>query len=178
MPRYAAFLRAVNVGGRVVRMEQLRDILTARGLRDVETLIASGNVMFESAARGAARLERDIEEWLHAALGYEVTSFVRSAAEIAVVADYNPFPGEDPQAPAALYLAFARNAIAADAERRLAQRTTDTDAFRVRGREVYWLCRTRFSDSTFSGPLLERTLGQPATVRKVTTVRRMAARLG
>jgi uncharacterized protein (DUF1697 family) len=53
-----------------------------------------------------------------------------------------------------------------------------TDDFEVRGREVYWLVRGRFSDSKFSGALLERILGMPATVRGAPTVRQIAARYG
>ena len=52
------------------------------------------------------------------------------------------------------------------------------DSFEVRGREVYWLVRGRFSDSRFSGTLLERTLGMPATVRGAPTVVKIAAKHG
>ena len=48
MPRFAAFLRAVNVGGRVVKMEALKWIFESMGLADVESFIASGNVVFSS----------------------------------------------------------------------------------------------------------------------------------
>ena len=51
---------------------------------------------------------------------------------------------------------------------------TGTDEFHVHGREVYWLCRGRTSDSKFSGALLEKALGMPATFRNVTTVRKLA----
>lgn len=178
MPRYAALLRAINVGGRVVTMDRLRRILASAGLRDVQTLIASGNVMFEAGAGSATRLERDIERRLHAALGYEVTTFVRTPAELAAVAAHDPFPGETVEAPGALFVVFVRAAVSTTAARRLAERAGSTDAFQVRGREVYWLRRTRFSDSPFAGPLLEKMLGQRATVRKTTTVRRMVAKLG
>lgn len=178
MPRYAAFLRAVNVGGRVVTMDRLRGILGEAGLREVATLIASGNVMFEAAARSAARLEGDIERRLRDALGYEVTTFVRTPAELAAVARHDPFPGETVEAPGGLFVAFVREAVEQDVARRLAERAGDTDAFHVRGREVYWLRRSRFTDSPFSGPLFEKTLGQPATVRKAATVRRMVEKLG
>ncbi len=53
---------------------------------------------------------------------------------------------------------------------------TEVDDFRVHGREVYWLCRKRMSDSSFSGALLEKTLGMPVTMRNATTVRKLAAK--
>jgi uncharacterized protein (DUF1697 family) len=52
------------------------------------------------------------------------------------------------------------------------------DSFEVRDRQVYWLVRGRYSDSRFSGALLEKTLGMPATVRGAPTVRQIAAKLG
>ena len=50
MPRYIAFLRAVNVGGRIVKMDALRAHFEAAGFTGVETFIASGNVIFSSDA--------------------------------------------------------------------------------------------------------------------------------
>ena len=47
MPRRIAFLRAINVGGHVVKMDHLRKLLTSFGLENVETVIASGNVVFD-----------------------------------------------------------------------------------------------------------------------------------
>src|SRR4029077_5658519 len=86
MPCYAAFLRAVNVGGRIVKMEDLRRHLAAMGLANVETLIASGNVVFDAPAKSAEPLQARIEAGLKKSLGYEVKTFVRSSEEIAAVA--------------------------------------------------------------------------------------------
>ena len=54
MPRYVAFLRAVNVGGRIVKMDELRRPFAAAGFADVETFIASGNVIFDTTAKPGA----------------------------------------------------------------------------------------------------------------------------
>ena len=62
--RYVAFLRAINVGGHTVRMEALRREFESLGATNVETFIASGNVIFDTARRNAAALERAIEEHL------------------------------------------------------------------------------------------------------------------
>ena len=51
MPRFVAFLRAINVGGHVVTMDQLRAAFQELGFDDVETFIASGNVIFSSPAK-------------------------------------------------------------------------------------------------------------------------------
>ena len=65
MPRFVAFLRAINVGGRVVKMDVLKKHFEAMGYSEVDSFIASGNVVFSSkGARGldakiAAALERE-----------------------------------------------------------------------------------------------------------------------
>jgi hypothetical protein len=53
---------------------------------------------------------------------------------------------------------------------------TPIDDFHVHEREVYWLARRKISESTFSGALLEKTIGLPATVRNATTVKMLAAK--
>ena len=69
MPKFVAFLRAINVGGHLVKMDQLRSLLEELGFVNVETFIASGNVIFESRAGATAPLERKIERVLRDGLG-------------------------------------------------------------------------------------------------------------
>jgi Protein of unknown function (DUF1697) len=80
MPRFVAFLRAINVGGRNVTMAALRAQFEALGFSNVETFIASGNVIFEAASRDSAALHRKIEAHLAKSLGHEVSTFVRTDA--------------------------------------------------------------------------------------------------
>lgn len=169
-----ALLRAINVGGRVVKMERLRAIIEAAGFENVETLIASGNVIFESAATNQGLIEGKLESALEKSLGYPVATFVRSRAEIAATAARRPFR-HMPNG-STLYIAVARAAIdRATASDLLAQQTA-TDQFRILGREVYWLCLTRFSDSAFSGARLEKLLGQQVTARNANTIGKLAVR--
>src|SRR5207344_913474 len=91
MPKLVAFLRAINVGGHTVGMAALRAEFEALGLKDVETFIASGNVIFTAPPENRAALEQKIERHLHGALGYEVKTFVRTELEVAAVAVYKPF---------------------------------------------------------------------------------------
>ena len=84
--RLIAFLRAINVGGHTVTMARLREEFEGLGFTDVETFIASGNVIFTSRSNDFARLEKKIEARLRAAFGFEVATFVRTNAEVAAVA--------------------------------------------------------------------------------------------
>ncbi|WP_030247421.1 DUF1697 domain-containing protein [Streptomyces sp. NRRL S-350] len=106
---YIAFLRAINVGGRTVRMERLRALFAELGLANVRSYIQSGNVFFttdeptdEPAAGPAAAptagparaaLTRRIEEHLEQALGYPVPVMLRTVDEVAAMLAAEPFRG-------------------------------------------------------------------------------------
>jgi len=89
--KLVAFLRAVNVGGRVVRMEDLRRIFAEAGQTNVETFIASGNVIFDSKSRSIPALTRMLEAALQKALKYDVDTFIRTMSDVARIARYRPF---------------------------------------------------------------------------------------
>jgi len=79
MSHYFAFLRAINAGpGRVVRMNVLRQAFESLGFLRVATFLGSGNVVFETRAKGVRTLERKIERRLQQALGYDVPVFIRT----------------------------------------------------------------------------------------------------
>jgi uncharacterized protein (DUF1697 family) len=175
MSVYVAFLRAINVGGaNVVKMDRLRKLFEETGASDVETVIASGNVVFSSPARSEKSLAAKIAARLEDALGYEVATFLRTPEELTAIANRNPFGRIDE---AALYVGFLTEAPAAAAVRTLRGCASEVDDFRVLGREVYWLCRTSFSRSKFSGAKMEKALQAATTLRNITTVRRIADKL-
>ena len=176
MARYVALLRAINVGGRTVKMDRLRALFEEIGFRNVETLIASGNVLFDSAARSASPIEKKIEQHLFETLGYDVETFVRTPAELAAVAALKLFAGSKQHSDAnALYVGFLKSAPASEATARLVALKTDVDEFRVHGREYYWSSRIGIGQSTVTGAAIERVLKAPSTVRNITTVRRLGA---
>ena len=176
MPKYVALLRAINVGGHTVKMDYLRTLFEAVGFSDVETFIASGNVIFDSKSKDTQALERKIEKHLQQSLGYEVKTFVRSISELAAVANCKPFSASELNQHA-LYVGFLANSPVDHAKKKLLSLRSEIDELHVHGREVYWLCRAKLmTDSKFSGALTEKILGQHATFRNSTTVRKIAAK--
>jgi uncharacterized protein (DUF1697 family) len=176
--RLTAFLRAINVGGHNVTMEALRGYFEALGFTGVETFIASGNVIFTSSSKDQRALEKKIEARLRTALGYEVTTFIRSDAEVAAIAGYKPFTEAQMRHAGALCVGLVAEPLGPAAARALMTFKTDIDDFHVHGREVYWLCAKKQSESTFSNASFERALKVRATFRGVNTVSRLAARHG
>ena len=88
--RYAAFLRGVNVGGRIVKMADLRACLEKAGLENVTTLLQSGNVIFESAV-ALPELKRLIEVILTETFNYPAKVQVMSIETLRSIVDNYPF---------------------------------------------------------------------------------------
>jgi uncharacterized protein (DUF1697 family) len=171
MTRYVALLRGINVGGHTVKMDRLKKLFEAISLKKVETFIASGNVIFESAANDVGALEKKVAGHLEKALGYAVATFIRTDAELARIAAHPAFPD---RAAHSVYIAFLHAKPSKESQARLLTHRTKLDDFHVHEREAYWLCRTpRMSDSEFFKVGIDRALGMPATVRNSTTVAKL-----
>jgi uncharacterized protein (DUF1697 family) len=174
MPRCVAFLRAVNVGGRVARMDALKRAFEAAGAVEPETFLASGNVVFSSKVFKG--LEARLARALAASLSFEVPVFVRTLEEVVALAAHRPFPDADVAAfPTYLVGFLSKNLDAAGVER-LSALESPEDRFHVRGRDFWWLSKHHQARPAITGRALEKALGQTTTLRNVNTIRRMAER--
>jgi uncharacterized protein (DUF1697 family) len=175
LQRYVAFLRAINVGGRTIRMEELRRIVAAAGMTDVETFIASGNVIFTTPDKSPSAVEERLEAAFASGLGYAVPTFVRSIEELHQVAEAELFPdvaaGPDRLT---VYVIFLKSAPGPVARKEVMAFNTDTDELAIRGREIFWRCHGNMLESPFSGARLERTGTGLATMRNRNTIVRLA----
>ncbi len=107
--RWAALLRGVNVGGaRKLPMAELRAFLEAQRCREVRTLLASGNAVFEAEGHGA-ELEARLCAAAREALGLETEWLLRSGEELAAVVAACPFPDAAETRPERLHVVFHRH---------------------------------------------------------------------
>jgi len=91
MTGYVALLRAVNVGGTgKLPMAELKRIAEELGFGSPRTFIASGNLIFTSD-KSEAQVQAALEQALAAHMAKPVAVMVRTAAEMAAVANANPF---------------------------------------------------------------------------------------
>lgn len=172
MPRYVALLRAINVGGHVVEMKRLKRLFEDLGFADVETFIASGNVVF-SAPRGTpGALEKKIAAHLAHALGYEVATFLRTPGELGTMVAHRAFPRA--LAGSTLYLGFLATKPDAAATRQVAALAAPGNEFSLHERGLYWRSTLGMGRNPISGAKLEKALGQPTTLRRITTVEKLA----
>ena len=110
MTRYVAFLRGMNLGRRRLEMSRLRLLFEELGYKDVQTFIASGNVIFSTSERVATKLESTIAGHLEESLGYRVDTFVRTLDEVAIIAHSVPFP-EDGKDGITIHVGFLQDAL-------------------------------------------------------------------
>ena len=156
-------------------MSQLRVLFEELGFEEVETFIASGNVVFSSKIRDTSQLESRIAKHLEASLGYGVDTFVRTAEEVAGIGSAKAFR-EDGQEGITIHVGFLQQRLAPEVARKFAAVRTDEDEFRAIGREYYWLCRVRTSESkVWTLPELKALRLPTSTMRNMSSIRKLIA---
>lgn len=171
--RYAAFLRAVNLGrNRRVTSAELKALFEELGADDVATFRTSGNVVFE-APRDMARA---IEKHLETSLGYEVAIFLRTATEVKAIAAEEPFPPKAVEASEGkLQVSMLGAKPAAATRKKVLALATDQDLLAFGKRELFWLPSGGTLDSELDRKAIDELLG-PTTMRTKGTVDLLAAK--
>ncbi|HEX7919100.1 MAG TPA: DUF1697 domain-containing protein [Gemmatimonadales bacterium] len=175
MPRYFAFLRAINVGGHTVKNTELVKLFAGAGIPGAETFIASGNVTFTSTAKSVG-LEKKLEAHFEKKLGYEVKTFLRTHAELVTIGETRPFPKARHASATVLVVGFLAEAPTAAQKKILAGFNNDESDFAAIGRELYWLCQVNQSASAFFKVPFEKRFGAASTWRNMNTVERLLAK--
>jgi uncharacterized protein (DUF1697 family) len=172
--RYVAFLRGINVGGRVkVGMADLRTMLTDLGYRDVATLLQSGNAVLTTSAKPDA-VAAAIEKQLHADTDLDVKCVVRTASELKTVLARDPYEGRAND-PARYVVAFMNKAPTKAKIAAIDPATFEPDEFRIVGREAYIWCPAGLRDTKLTAPNFEKKLGVVATARNWNTCQKVLA---
>jgi len=168
MTKYVAFLRAINVGGHTVKMDHLQSLFEALGFSNVETFIASGNVIFETKTTKAANLEKKIAAHLEKSLGYAVDTFVRMLEEVKEIEGKCPF--EAKKKDDLIYVSFLHEQLNTEKTAVLMGIRNKLNDFAPVGNQIYWL-RLNRDDSIFLKSSLEKILKISTTNRNISTVR-------
>jgi uncharacterized protein (DUF1697 family) len=176
MPTYVAFLRAINVGGRFVKMAVLAQHFRDLGHADAQTYINSGNVVFGSASRSSAALATAIGQGLNARLGFETHAFVRTAAQVHDIARRGMALAAD-RTWTDVNVAFLSAPLDAQQAVALQALRSDVDEFVVDATEVYWTCRMKQSQSAFSNTVFERRLKVRTTLRRAVMLQGLSQQL-
>jgi uncharacterized protein (DUF1697 family) len=172
---HAALLRAVNLGPHnQIAMSDLRALLTDAGVRQVQTLLQSGNAVFRADA-APATLESRFADAAAKQLGLTTDFFVRTAAEWRSILAANPFTQAASADPAHLLLMCLKRPPSREAVAALRAAIKGRELIEVKGREAYLVYPDGIGRSRLTTALIEQQLATRGTARNWNTVRKLAA---
>ncbi len=165
MTTYIAFLRAINVGGHVVKMERLRELFTELGFSNVRTFIQSGNVFFETAETDRIKLAKLIEDRLQAVLGYEVATMLCTIPELIAILEKAPFKTMEPTPDTRHYIIFTARPILTDEKFPFVSPKNDFEILGTTPQAAFVLMRLINDRPGNPAAYIEKTYGMKATGR-------------
>jgi uncharacterized protein (DUF1697 family) len=138
MSTVISLLRGVNVGGHnQIKMEALRALCESLGLKEPQTYVQSGNVVFRTEERNPARLAERIESAIENKFGFRPGVVLRSSSDLKEVIARNPFAKRRGTDPRKLAVVFFNDAPAAEACEQVLRMKTEGEEVRIDGREFY-----------------------------------------
>jgi uncharacterized protein (DUF1697 family) len=174
MPVLICLLRGINVGGHhKVGMAALRTLCESLDLRDVQTLLQSGNVVFRTEKRYVAKLRKALEDAIEREFGFHSDVVLRTAAELKEAAGKNPYAARQDLDPSRLAVHFLAAAPAVEAVKQTLAIDCHPEELHIHGRELYVYYPNGMARPKLSMPLVERTLKTTGTSRNWNTVRKL-----
>jgi uncharacterized protein (DUF1697 family) len=176
---HVALLRGINVGGNsMLPMRDLQLMFRKAGCTDVRTYIQSGNVVFRAAPRLAKSMESAIPDIIARKFGFRPAVMVRSAAQVQVIVEGNPFTAPRGGKRGALsaddartlHVGFLADTPSADRVASLDVRRSPGDECAVRGHCIYLRYASGVGKTRLTGAYLESTLNTHCTLRNWRTM--------
>lgn len=172
MGKYVAFLRGINVGGRnSIKMQELRDVLSADGFSEVSTYLQSGNVLLNSASNQRDTSDR-IERLIREHWNFDIKVLARSKSFFKSVRENNPFQSTDASK---IGVTVMSKKIAADVVQSTVEPVARTAEKVVSHRDTLYLYLPEgFAKTKITNNFLEKKLGVVATTRNWNTISKLA----
>lgn len=175
--KYAALLRGIGPTNPNMRNEKLREAFERLGFENVQTVISTGNVLFESPSRGAKRLEATIEEAIQQHLGFTSTTIVRSHQQLKRLIGENPFGRIEDTPTTRLNVTFLKERQESDLRFPYRAEQKGYSVIGMHGREVFSVVDLTGATTSDLMAWLEKQFGKAITTRTWKTVGRILKRL-
>ncbi|HZQ24758.1 MAG TPA: DUF1697 domain-containing protein [Terriglobales bacterium] len=176
MPVLVSLLRGVNLAAhKRVKMDALRALYASLKLRNPQTFLQSGNVIFATDEKDLRRLVQRIENAVLETFGFHSDVILRTPAELRAVVAANPFVKRrnlDPSKFLVTFLASLPDPACCD---KLRQLTIAPEELHIQGRELYVYCANGLARPKLSWPAVERILKTSGTARNWNTVTNVLA---
>ena len=178
MTKYAALLRGIGPGNPNMRNEKLREVSEGLGLENVQTVISSGNVVFEAESANASDLETSLEDAWTRELGFESTTLIRSQEELEALTDLKPFGDREHGRESYLLVTFAKHPLSVNFD--LPHQPPDRDYWILGAtdRELFTVTDTTSIGTPDVMAWVENKFGKEITSRTWLTVHRILKRMG
>ncbi len=171
MGQYVAFLRGINVGGRIIKMADLKTCFESMGLGEVRTVLQTGNVLFESHETGV-KLKTAIETELHAQFKYPAKVQVIELRKLTDIIDKYPFETSDPELHQ--YVVFLEGSLAAELSQEASELDKTVETIKVGDGVVYWNVQKGMTlKSPFAKYLTKAKYKEFHTVRNLKTLKKI-----
>lgn len=166
-------LRGVNLGKRRMKMDALRALCESLGLRDVQTLVQSGNVVFRSEQKNLAALTKKIETAIEWEFGFYSDVILRSAAEVRDTIARNPLMKRVDTEPNKFLVWFLVSDPGEEIRKQVRAVNTEPEELRIDGREVYIYFPNGMARPKMKWAAIEKILVVRGTGRNWNTVRKL-----
>jgi uncharacterized protein (DUF1697 family) len=170
MTTCVSLFRGINVGGRQIRMDDLKELHEALGLKGVVTYIQSGNVVFISDNADVTQLSRQIEDGFAQRFGFRVNVMVRTAAELDEIIANNPFQQQVIEASKWVLVLFLATRPESAALDDLRKAYAGPEEFYLIGQELYVYYPDGVGRSKLTNTLIEKKLKTSGTGRNWNTI--------
>ena len=176
MTTYIALLRAINVGGNSkIAMADLTATLSELGLASPQSLLQTGNLIFQTKRSHGDQLEQKLEQALSERLSLTTDVFVRTAEEWRVAVEANPFTREAADDPSHLVIMTLKSAPTKQAVEQLQAAIHGRERIAAHQRELYIVYPDGIGRSKLTNKQIEKRLGASGTGRNWNTVQKIAA---
>ena len=171
--RYVAFFASMNVGGNRLAMADLRDALEREDIAEVETVVASGNVLFSYEERPSDGLSEMLAWIVKERFGFATFAAVRNAAEVRQAIEGNPFRAAGDEA--RVHTLFLEREAASEDFAALAAAYTGRGPERLAlgSASLYVDYVEGVGASKLTNAFIERKLGCRATARNLRSLQRI-----
>jgi uncharacterized protein (DUF1697 family) len=170
-----SLLRGINVGNKQIKMAVLKALYEQQGFARVQTLLQSGNVMFETELTDVDQLATQLEASIKAQFGFESRIVLRTRDQWRDVLQRQPFTAQQLAEPSKVLVTFLLATPTADDITALLNAHIGSETIHVDGREVYAYFPDGMGRSKLDNGLIERKLKTVGTGRNWNTVNKLAA---
>jgi uncharacterized protein (DUF1697 family) len=174
MAAIVSMLRAVNVGGHnKIKMDALRTLYESLKLREPQSYVQSGNVVFKTDERDLVRLTKKIENAIERTFGFRPDVVLRTSSDLREVIAKNPFAKRRDIEPGKLQVHFLAGDPGAEARANVLKIKTDPEELCIYSRELYIYFLNGMGKSKLSWAAVNKALKMPGTCRNWNTVTKL-----